>query len=147
MRKGGSHAGTVTVLPAPADAPTRRAGRVLVDMQLNKIRMVLLRNHLESQAGSCTFERVDPASGLNGFATITAILFNCITIRLMIAWQLKVICNAIASGILWPTGHGSDGNRPEGDFHGAGSPLTRRSGALVTSRELARPAAPALAVR
>ena len=65
-----------------------------VDMQLNKIRMVLLRNHLESQAGSCTFEKKDPASGLNGFATITAILFNCITIGPEISWQLKVICNA-----------------------------------------------------
>lgn len=60
------------------------------DMQLNKIRMVLLRNHLESQAGSCTFEKKDPASGLNGFATITAILFNCITIGPEISWQLKV---------------------------------------------------------
>ena len=56
-----------------------------------------MRNHLESQAGSCTFEKKDPASGLNGFATITAILFNCITIGPEISWQLKVICNAIAS--------------------------------------------------
>lgn len=94
MRKGGSHAGTVTVLPAPADAPTRRAGRVLVDMQLNKIRMVLLRNLLEDQAGSCTFEKANSASGLDGFATITAILFNCITIRSKISWQLEAICNA-----------------------------------------------------
>ena len=42
---------------------------------------------------------------------------------------------------LWPAGHGSDGNRPEGDFHGAVQPLTRRSGALIFRRQSARPAA------
>lgn len=62
---------------------------------MNKIRMVLLRNHLESQAGSGTFEKEDPASGLDGFATITAILFNYITISPEISWQLKVICITI----------------------------------------------------
>lgn len=62
-------------------------------MQLNKIRMVLLRNHLENQAGSCPLERWDPASGLDCFATTTAILFSCITTRLTAADQDRGDCN------------------------------------------------------
>ena len=47
---------------------------------MNKIREVLLLNHLDNQAGSCTAGKWDSASGLDGFATTTAILFNCITL-------------------------------------------------------------------
>ncbi len=53
----------------------------------------------------------------NDFETVffSIVLFNCITTWFGSAWLLKVICNALASSIT-----------------------------LVTSRELVRPAAPAL---
>lgn len=82
--------------------------------------MVLLRNHLESQAGSGTFEKADPASGLDGFATITAILFNCITISLLISWQLKVICITIVSGNLMARRPWERRKPPEGRFPWSG---------------------------
>ena len=50
-------------------------------------------NNLDNQAGSCTAKKWDLASGLDGFATRTAILFNCITSQLAASGDLQVVCN------------------------------------------------------